>query len=158
MTESKIWMFVDIILDKDIATIKSGCNRLGGNIRFPHSHSERKEMYFPWTLMVMMLEVVVPSGRYAGIVVVWRNKWQIGTRQHCPHIWAPQNYPIREIWWRLPQALPALPPPGILALYTRCPHQRGAGFTVRDSFVGVFDDCLGFVPIMGVSPVVTVTR
>ena len=45
MTESKIWMFVDIILDKDIATIKSGCNRLGGNIRFPHSHSERKEMF-----------------------------------------------------------------------------------------------------------------
>ena len=75
-----------------------------------------------------------------------------------PHICAPQNYPIREIWWRLPQALPALPPPGILALYTRCPHQRGSGFTVRDSFVGVFDDCLGFVPIMGVSPVVTVTR
>ena len=66
--ESKIWMFGDIILDKD--TIKSGGNRLGGNIRFPHLHSERKEMYFPWTLMVMMLEVVVPSGRYAGIVVV----------------------------------------------------------------------------------------
>ena len=71
--ESKIWMFGDIILDKDrkgkAPQLKVVVTVLKGTSAFLIRIQNAKKC-FPWTLMVMMLEVVVPSGRYAGIVVV----------------------------------------------------------------------------------------